>query len=115
MIVLDASLAIELLLETPRVAPLTEALFGAQEDLHAPHLIDIEVLQALRRLNARNELTDRRAEEAIRDLADLPLVRHSHEHNIPAPPLFATIERAVRENDRKSRGEKRRRVLSEAS
>ncbi len=79
MIVLDASLAIELLLQTPRVVPLTETLLGAQEDLHAPHLIDVEVLQVLRRLNAQHELSDRRAKEATRDLADLPLVRHSHE------------------------------------
>lgn len=79
MIVLDASLAVELLLQTPRVVPLTETLLAAQEDLHAPHLIDVEVLQVLRRLNALSELSNRRAAEATRDLADLPLVRHPHE------------------------------------
>lgn len=76
---LDASLAVELLLQTPRAAPLTATLLAAQEDLHAPHLIDVEVLQVLRRLCAQSEMTDRRAQEATRDLADLPLIRHSHE------------------------------------
>ena len=59
--------------------PLTATLLAAHEDLHAPHLIDVEVLQVLRRLNAHRELSDRRADEATRDLADLPLVRHPHE------------------------------------
>ena len=79
MIVLDASLAVELLLQTPRAIPLTDDLLAPQEDLHAPHLIEVEVTQTLRRLCSRAELTDRRAEEAMTDLADLPLVRHSHE------------------------------------
>jgi predicted nucleic acid-binding protein len=79
VIVLDASLAVELLLQTPRVAPLTETLLATHEDLHAPHLIDVEVLQVLRRLNARRELSDRRAAEGTRDLTDLPVVRHPHE------------------------------------
>jgi len=79
VIVLDASLGVELLLQTPRVAPLTRDLLVSQTDLHAPHLIDVEVTQVLRRLCARGELSDARAEEAASDLADLPLVRHSHE------------------------------------
>lgn len=79
MIVLDASLAIELLLQTPRAQSLTEDLVLSQEDLHAPYLIDVEVLQVLRRLCARNELTESRAEEATIDLTDLPLIRHPHD------------------------------------
>lgn len=79
MIVLDASLVVELLLQTPRVVPLTEDLLAPQEDLHAPHLIDVEVLQTLRRLCGREELSEARAERAATDLADLPLVRHSHD------------------------------------
>jgi predicted nucleic acid-binding protein len=79
VIVLDASLVVELLLQTPRAILLTEDLLTSQEDLHAPHLIDVEVTQALRSLCARGELGDRRAQEAATDLADLPLVRHSHE------------------------------------
>lgn len=79
MIVLDASLAVELLLQTPRAIPLTEELLDSAVDLHAPHLIDVEVLQVLRRLCSHGELTDRRAEQAARDLADLPLSRHPHE------------------------------------
>ena len=79
MIVLDASLGVELLLQTPRAVPLTADLLISQTDLHAPHLIDVEVLQILRRLCARGELSDTRAKEAAIDLADLALVRHSHD------------------------------------
>ena len=79
MIVLDASLLVELLLQTSRVASLTAGLLAPEEDLHAPHLIDVEVLQTLRRLCAREELTEPRAEEAATDLADLPLLRHPHD------------------------------------
>jgi len=79
VIVLDASLVVELLLQTPRAILLNEDLLTSQKDLHAPHLIDVEVTQALRSLCARGELGDRRAQEAATDLADLPLFRHSHE------------------------------------
>lgn len=79
MIVLDASLVVELLLQSPRAVPLTGNLLSSEEDLHAPHLIDVEVTQVLRSLCARSELTDARAREASNDLADLPLTRHPHE------------------------------------
>ncbi len=79
MIVLDASLVVEVLLQTPKAVALTEDLLVSEEDLHAPHLVDVEVLQVLRRLCTRGELTDRRAQEAATDLADLPIFRHSHE------------------------------------
>ena len=83
MIVLDASLVVELLLQTPRARPLTEELLLSQADLHVPHLIDVEVLQVLRRLCARNELQEGRALEARQDLVDLPFVRHGHDLLLP--------------------------------
>ena len=52
MIVLDASAVVELLLDTVtgrRVAMLIE---DAALGLHAPHLLDVEVVSALRRLVA---------------------------------------------------------------
>ena len=48
-------------------------------DLHAPHLLDIEFLHALRRLTLRGELSDDRAHDARVDFADLALVRYPHE------------------------------------
>jgi predicted nucleic acid-binding protein len=48
-------------------------------DLHAPHLIDVEVVEVLRRHVRARLMTDSRAEEALEDLADLVLVRHPHD------------------------------------
>ena len=56
---------------------LVERLAG-DGDLHAPHLIDIEVLHALRRLNALGELSDERAADTRADFRELALVRYPH-------------------------------------
>jgi predicted nucleic acid-binding protein len=79
VIVLDASAAIELLLNTELGERVGERLAGTQEALHAPHLIDVEVLHVLRRLCAQGVIGERRTREALADLAELPLTRHSHE------------------------------------
>lgn len=47
-------------------------------DLHAPRLVDIEVLHALRRLNAVRELTEARASDARTDFRDPAIVRYTH-------------------------------------
>ncbi|MGH2969695.1 MAG: type II toxin-antitoxin system VapC family toxin [Solirubrobacteraceae bacterium] len=51
--------------------------------LHAPHLVDVEVLSALRRLVASGEATVARADEAIADLLDLPIERYPHDILVP--------------------------------
>ena len=79
MIVLDASAVVELLLDTAtgrRVAILME---DASMGLHAPHLLDVEVVSALRRFVSDGSLDDDEAQEAIGDLMALDLQRHSHE------------------------------------
>ena len=43
-----------------------------------PHLVDVEVVQALRRLVRTGEVSSARAAEAIADLTDLDLHRHTH-------------------------------------
>jgi predicted nucleic acid-binding protein len=48
------------------------------EVLHAPHLIDVEVAQVLRRLELAKVLEEARAKQALEDLGDLRLVRHPH-------------------------------------
>ena len=56
MIVVDASALLELLLRTS-AAPAVEArLFAPRQALHAPHLIDVEVAQVLRRYAASREI-----------------------------------------------------------
>ena len=78
MIVLDASAAIELLLNAPLAPRISGLVFRAGESLHAPHLIDIEVAQVLRRFARLGEIGSQRAEQALDDLADLPLTRYPH-------------------------------------
>ena len=47
--------------------------------VHVPHLVDVEVVQALRRMAGLGELTVVEAETAIDDLRALDLQRHAHE------------------------------------
>jgi predicted nucleic acid-binding protein len=75
--VLDASAAVELLLGTPRGAAL-QARILAGATLHAPHLLDVEVLQALRRLLLLRQLSRKRALEALEDFEALDVARYSH-------------------------------------
>jgi predicted nucleic acid-binding protein len=49
-------------------------------DLHAPHLIDIEFLQALRRLSLSGHLSQDRAVDARTDFGELTIVRYPHLH-----------------------------------
>lgn len=44
--------------------------------LHAPHLLDVEVTQVLRRFERTGSLAATRAEEALDDLRALRVVRH---------------------------------------
>lgn len=79
MIVLDASAVVELLLGTqPYGEWIRRRLRRSRDDLHAPHLMDAEVAEALRKLALRRELEAGRAVEAVRRLGDLPILRHAH-------------------------------------
>jgi predicted nucleic acid-binding protein len=79
VIVVDASAALELLLNRRAAGALRERLFRPRESLHAPHLLDVEVLHVLRRYNLTGEMNDARADEAIRNYLALPIERYSHE------------------------------------
>ena len=83
MIVLDASAALEVLVRTPAAADVEERLFRPGETLHAPHLIDIEVAQVLRRYAAAHQIAPERGRAALDDLADLPLTRYPHGFLVP--------------------------------
>jgi predicted nucleic acid-binding protein len=78
MIVVDASALLEFLLQTPLGGRVEARLFRDQDDFHSPHLADVEVTQGLRRLVRAGEVSPDRAADAIADLADLDLHRHSH-------------------------------------
>jgi predicted nucleic acid-binding protein len=78
VIVVDASAITEFLLQTPLGTRVEQRLFRADEELHAPHLLDVEVVQALRCLVRTGDVLSARAEEALDDLATLAIRRHSH-------------------------------------
>lgn len=77
MLVVDTSAVVDALLARHPAPGLIE-LLADDGDLHAPHLIDIEMLHALRRLNALGELSDERAADARVDFRELALVRYPH-------------------------------------
>ena len=79
MIVLDASAAVEWLLHTPAGARVGHRLVRPGESLHAPHLLDVEVTQALRRLLQLKHVTVSEATDALEGLRVLALRRYSHE------------------------------------
>ena len=78
MIVVDASALLEFLLQTPLGTRVEARLLRNGDDFHSPHLVDVEVTQALRRLVRSGEVSPDRAAEAIADLLDLDLHRHAH-------------------------------------
>lgn len=78
MIVADASAVLEVLLRTPKAAVLDELLLSSVAILHAPHLIDVEVTQTLRRLVLSGHLSERRAVHAIDDFRGIRIERHPH-------------------------------------
>lgn len=78
MIVVDASVVLEVLLGTAAGRRAEGRLFDRGAALHAPHLLDVEVAQVLRRYAAAGDVTPARAAEAIEDLGDLPIARHDH-------------------------------------
>jgi predicted nucleic acid-binding protein len=53
-------------------------LSAPDETLHAPHLIDLEIAQVLRRYVAAGTISAERGAEALADLADFPLTRYPH-------------------------------------
>lgn len=76
MLVIDCSAVIDALV-VPRDPRLVERLSRAKE-LHAPHLLDVELLHALRRLVATGKLTRERAEYVREDFAALRIRRYAH-------------------------------------
>ncbi len=84
MIVVDASALVELLVGgTPRGARIAARI--RSETLHAPHLVDLEVLSVLRTLEARQALASSLASQAAADVVALAMTRYPHE------PLAARI------------------------
>jgi predicted nucleic acid-binding protein len=78
LIVLDASAAIDWLLQTTAGQEIQRRIFSRKESLHCPHLLDLEIVQVLRRLSREGTIGSQRAGEAMKDLLDLRIVRYPH-------------------------------------
>lgn len=76
MIVLDASAMVEALVGA---APSDSLLDVLADDIHAPHLLDVEVTSVLRGLELGGALTPARAHEALADHWSFVIQRHELE------------------------------------
>jgi predicted nucleic acid-binding protein len=78
VIVVDASAAVEALLNLPHAAAVRSRIFASGETLHGPYLLDVEVAHVVRRRTLTGVISARRGREAIEDLVALPLRRYPH-------------------------------------
>ena len=83
MIVVDASAMLEVLLRTPDAHAVEKRLFDPDETLHAPHLLDVEVAQVVRRYAANGEIDGARGGAVLDDLAVFPVRRYPHDVLLP--------------------------------
>jgi predicted nucleic acid-binding protein len=77
MLVVDTSAVLAALTASEPPPGLFE-LLAEDGDLHAPHLIDTELVHALRRMTMGGQLSDDRAADARTDFADFALTRYPH-------------------------------------
>lgn len=79
MIVVDAGVVVNALAVDQEDGRAIRARLLADGDLHAPHLLDLEVAAVLRRLvRFDGTLSTLRASAALSDLGDLPISRYPH-------------------------------------
>jgi predicted nucleic acid-binding protein len=78
VLVADTSAVLEALVAREPTPGLIERL-SDDADLHGPHLIDTELLHALRRMTVTGAISDERAADARTDFAELRLVRYPHQ------------------------------------
>lgn len=83
MIVVDASVVVDLLLRTEDAEALGELILGRDDAVSAPHLMDVEVAQVLRRYVRLGDISPERAAAALDDLAALPIDRYPHTLLLP--------------------------------
>ena len=77
MIVLDASAAVDWLLQTPAGQRIEERIYARNDTLHTVYLLDVEFAQVLRRLVREGTLARKRAEEAMEDLIAVRVTRYA--------------------------------------
>ncbi len=83
MIVVDASALLEMLLRTPAATDVERRLSNAGWSLHAPHLIDVEVAQVIRRYVRDGDVDAVRGRSMIGHLTAFPMRRYPPEPFLP--------------------------------
>ena len=83
MIAVDASAILEVLLRSDRGSRIEDRLLARGDSLHAPHLLDVEVAQVLRRYAVAGNITSERGLQALTDLVDFPIHRSPHDALLP--------------------------------
>jgi predicted nucleic acid-binding protein len=75
---LDASVVVELLTNGALADSLRQDLAGGSDSFIVPHLLDVEVVSALRRLVAGQRIDSHRCQQILEGLRALPAERYSH-------------------------------------
>ncbi|MQA14440.1 MAG: PIN domain-containing protein [Pseudonocardiaceae bacterium] len=83
--VVDASAMVDVLTGQPLRERLIEVLLDGQAALHAPALLDVEVVSAARRLELAGSVAAQRAGQLLDDFAEFGISRH------PLPSLTARV------------------------
>ena len=83
MIVIDASAMVDALLSVGAADVAAQRLSASGGLAHAPHLLDLEVTQVLRRRATAGLIPETRCLAALDDLTKAPLLRHPHEFLLP--------------------------------
>ena len=78
MIVVDSSAVLDALLKVPANERLLAQL-GTDGDLHAPHLIDLEILHAARGLIRSRKLSEEWVARLRHEFAELSITRYPHQ------------------------------------
>jgi predicted nucleic acid-binding protein len=84
VIVVDASIVVEVLLRSDAGAALEERLFEGDDPLHAPHLLDVEVAHALRRCALRGDIDERHGRDSFGDLTAMSLSFRTRARHVEA-------------------------------
>lgn len=74
---------LDVVLRTPARSAIEQRIFQSGETLHAPHLIDVELAQVIRRFAAGGAVDANLARAALADLAVFPLKRYPHYALLP--------------------------------
>ena len=70
---------LEIVLRTPAGVRALDLVLSEEESLHAPHLLDLEVVQVLRRYLRAGVIDEKRATEALEDFSSFSIQRYAHD------------------------------------